>query len=137
MENLCFIAYVNRVGPEFCQFLNKPIDMCGTSIICAPDGEILAQGSADKADLLSAVLDPREEKLAEYRKHNPQWLDRRPELYASLSGKAAQTQTHGTRKHPEAKFSLLGGQASETALLLLAAAAGLVASVALWKWRKL
>jgi len=84
-ENQCFIAYVNRTGTEDCQFKGMdPLTFCGSSVMVAPNGEILAKLSRTDEGVVHGVVDGSKSDYAESRKHNPYLLDRRPELYTDV-----------------------------------------------------
>lgn len=70
-----FIAAANRVGVEGVTFY-------GSSFICAPDGLILAQGSRNRAQTISADLNPA--ALEEWRRLFPLLHQRRPDAYAQI-----------------------------------------------------
>ncbi len=79
VANGYFVGTNNRVGRE------KPWDIgefYGNSYFCDPRGRILAEGSRDKDELVSAALD-----LDMIREVRTQWQffrDRRPEAYGTL-----------------------------------------------------
>lgn len=79
IANGVFVAAANRVGAEG----NRTF--FGGSAIIAPDGEILAQGSADGEEIVSADLDP--ERLDRWREQNPFLLRREPETYTTILGR--------------------------------------------------
>ncbi|WP_106477381.1 nitrilase-related carbon-nitrogen hydrolase [Phytohalomonas tamaricis] len=78
--NGCFIAAINRVGTE------APWDIgefYGSSYICNPRGQIVAQASASEYELLIHDID-----LGEVREIRNSWQffrDRRPETYRRLT----------------------------------------------------
>jgi len=81
IANGCYVAVANRVGHE------KPaggdgIQFWGRSFICGPDGEILAKGSADREELVSANIDWSE--VDRHRTHWPFLRDRRVDAYGGL-----------------------------------------------------
>lgn len=71
-ESQVFIAYVNRIGTE------TSLTYVGSSIVVAPDGEVLAV-AGDEETLL--VADIEAERVAESRGLNPYLADRRTDLY--------------------------------------------------------
>lgn len=79
VANGYFVGAINRVGRE------KPWDMgefYGQSYFCNPRGQIVAQGSRDKDEVIVADLD-----LEEIREARETWQffrDRRPETYGGL-----------------------------------------------------
>jgi predicted amidohydrolase len=77
-ENGFFAVVPNKAGREGAR------DNAGRSLIISPlGGEIVAEGSADKEELVVAGIDLDE--VAEARKRLPFWRDRRPELYRGLA----------------------------------------------------
>ena len=80
VANGYFIAAINRVGRE------KPWDIgefYGQSYFCNPRGQIIAQASRDKDELLAADLDL--EQIAQVRAVWQFYRDRRPESYGALT----------------------------------------------------
>ena len=81
IANGCFVAVANRVGHE------RPvggdgIEFWGQSFIVAPSGEIIAQGSVDKEELVMAEVDWA--KVEEHRTHWPFLRDRRIDAYGEI-----------------------------------------------------
>ena len=79
VANGYFIAAINRVGTE------APWDIgefYGQSYLCDPRGQILAEGSRDKTELVVADLDL--EKIREVRNTWQFYRDRRPDLYGEI-----------------------------------------------------
>ena len=81
IANGCYIAVPNRVGHE------KPaggdgIEFWGQSFIAGPDGQILAKGSVDQEEIVSAQIDWS--RVNEHRTHWPFLRDRRVDAYAGL-----------------------------------------------------
>ena len=80
VANGYFVGAINRVGRE------KPWDIgefYGSSYFCNPRGQIVAQGSRDKDEVIVADLD-----LDEIREVRETWQffrDRRPETYGGLA----------------------------------------------------
>lgn len=75
VANGVFVAACNRWGQERGTFY-------GSSFICDPRGEILAEAPRDADAVISARLQP--ETLAEYRSLFPLLHQRRPEVYGRL-----------------------------------------------------
>jgi len=75
-ENQCFVAYANYCGAE------GSLHYCGLSSIAGPDGTRYAQAGAGQA-LVSVQL--ARSALADARSTHDYRLDRRPELYRSIS----------------------------------------------------
>lgn len=76
IANGLHLAAVNRVGKE------GETEFWGGSFICSPYGELLAQASADKEEVLIAELDQEQQK--EFRRIWPFFRDRRTDLYGDL-----------------------------------------------------
>ncbi len=81
IANGCFVAACNRVGHEN-PAGGDGIEFWGQSFICAPSGEILAQGSIDKEEIVSAEIEW--ERVNEHRTHWPFLRDRRIDAYAGI-----------------------------------------------------
>lgn len=78
MANGVFVGTVNRIGTD-------PIGggvFYGSSYFCDPFGEILAQGSQDRDEIVMATL--ALEKISRVREVWPFFRDRRPDTYAGL-----------------------------------------------------
>ena len=75
VANGVFVAACNRWGQERVTFY-------GSSFICDPRGEILAEAPRDADAVITARLQP--ETLAEYRSLFPLLHQRRPEVYGGL-----------------------------------------------------
>jgi len=81
IANGCYVAAANRVGHE------KPahgpgVEFWGQSFIAAPSGEIIAKGSVDREEILTADIDW--EEVDRHRTHWPFLRDRRIDAYAGL-----------------------------------------------------
>jgi N-carbamoylputrescine amidase len=79
VANGYFIAAINRVGFEDPWRIGE---FYGTSYFCDPRGQIIAEASRDKDELL--VADLNLEKIQEVRSIWQFYRDRRPELYSDL-----------------------------------------------------
>ncbi len=79
VANGYFVAAINRVGTEAPWNLG---DFFGQSYFCNPRGKILAEGSRDKDEIVTADLDL--DLIPEVRRAWPFYRDRRPELYGDL-----------------------------------------------------
>lgn len=80
--NGCFVAAANRIGHE------KPSDddgleFWGQSFVAAPSGEVIANASADKEEILLAELNMEEVNVA--RTHWPFLRDRRIDAYEKIT----------------------------------------------------
>ena len=79
MANGYFVGAINRVGRELPWNIGE---FYGSSYFCNPRGQILAQGSRDKDEVIVADLD-----LDEIREVRDTWQffrDRRPDTYGPL-----------------------------------------------------
>ncbi|MEA2767037.1 MAG: beta-ureidopropionase [Gemmatimonadaceae bacterium] len=79
VANAFFVGAINRVGTE------KPWNIgefYGQSYFCDPRGQIVAQASRDKDELITADLDL--DKIREVRNVWQFYRDRRPETYSGL-----------------------------------------------------
>jgi beta-ureidopropionase len=74
-----FLGAINRVGTEAPWNIGE---FYGQSYFCDPRGQIFAQASRDKDEVLTADLDL--DKIAEVRKTWQFFRDRRPDLYGDL-----------------------------------------------------
>jgi beta-ureidopropionase len=79
VANGYFVGAINRVGTEAPWNIGE---FYGTSYFCNPRGQIIAQASRDKDEVLTADLDM--EQIAEVRKTWQFFRDRRPDMYESL-----------------------------------------------------
>lgn len=74
-----FIAAINRVGTEAPWNIGE---FYGQSYFCDPRGQIIAQASRDKDEVLTTDLDL--DKIAEVRRTWQFYRDRRPDMYEDL-----------------------------------------------------
>ena len=79
VANGYFVGAINRVGVEAPWNIGE---FYGSSYFCDPRGQIIAQASRDKDEVLTADLDL--DKIAEVRKTWQFFRDRRPDMYESL-----------------------------------------------------
>ena len=80
IANGCFVAAANRIGHE--APAGDGIEFWGQSFIAAPSGEILAQGSLEKEEIVSAEVNWK--RVDEHRTHWPFLRDRRIDAYAGI-----------------------------------------------------
>ena len=80
IANGIFVAAVNRVGFEGPP--DSGIEFWGSSFVADPFGQVIAQASADKEEILIAECDPR--RMEEVRRNWPFLRDRRTDAYAPL-----------------------------------------------------
>ena len=76
IANGLYVLSINRTGCE------KNLQFWGSSFVAAPFGEVIAQGSSHKAEILKTTLDLS--KIASTRQHWPFLRDRRVDSYAGL-----------------------------------------------------
>ncbi len=81
IANGCFVAAINRVGHE-APAGGDGIEFWGQSFICAPSGEVLAQGSVDGEEIISAEIEW--ERVNAQRTHWPFLRDRRIDAYGGI-----------------------------------------------------
>jgi N-carbamoylputrescine amidase len=77
IANGVFIAAANRVGRE------NGIGFYGSSFICDPGGNILAQAGRDTTEVITAEL--KAETLEKWRWHFPLLAQRKPAIYGRLT----------------------------------------------------
>jgi N-carbamoylputrescine amidase len=80
VANGYFVGAINRVGTEAPWNIGE---FYGTSYFCDPRGQILAEGSRDKDELVEADLDM--DKIKEVRDTWQFFRDRRPETYGAIT----------------------------------------------------
>ena len=81
IANGCYVCAVNRVGHE--TPVGAPgIEFWGRSFICAPSGEVVAQGSVDQEEIV--VADVEWDRVNEHRTHWPFLRDRRIDAYEGI-----------------------------------------------------
>jgi N-carbamoylputrescine amidase len=81
IANGVYVASVNRVGHEV--ITGDGLEFFGHSFIADPFGRILAMGSHDKEEILTAVVDP---KISEQtRRWWPFFRDRRVDAYGAIT----------------------------------------------------
>jgi N-carbamoylputrescine amidase len=79
VANAYFVGAINRVGTEAPWNIGE---FYGQSYFCNPRGQIIAQGSRDKTELITADLDL--DQIREVRNVWQFYRDRRPETYEGL-----------------------------------------------------
>jgi len=79
VANGCFVGAVNRVGAEQPWNIGE---FLGQSYFCNPRGKILAEGSRDQDEIVTADLDL--DLIDEVRRVWPFDRDRRPDLYGDI-----------------------------------------------------
>jgi N-carbamoylputrescine amidase len=81
IANGCYVAAANRVGHE-APAGGDGIEFWGQSFVCGPDGEIIAKGSVDREEIVTADVDWKQ--VNEHRTHWPFLRDRRVDAYAGI-----------------------------------------------------
>src|SRR6201982_1712884 len=81
IANGCYVAAANRVGHE-APAGGDGIEFWGQSFIAAPSGEILAQGSVDREEIVSAEVEWK--RVDQHRTHWPFLRDRRVDAYEGI-----------------------------------------------------
>ena len=81
IANGVYVCAVNRVGHEI--ITGDGIEFFGHSFICDPFGRMLAVGSHDKEEILTAKVDPA--LIEETRRNWPFFRDRRVDAYGDIT----------------------------------------------------
>ncbi|MEQ1790431.1 MAG: carbon-nitrogen hydrolase [Rickettsiales bacterium] len=81
IANGVFIAAVNRVGHEV--IVGDGLEFFGHSFIADPFGRILAMGSHDKEEIVTATINPK--LIEETRRNWPFFRDRRVDAYGGIT----------------------------------------------------
>jgi len=92
VANGLFIAAANRVGTE------NTVTFYGSSFICDPLGNVLAQAGRDTVEVIHAELDPAVRE--QYLRLFPLLHQRRPEAYGHLLEKVATSVPERWQGHP-------------------------------------
>ncbi len=77
IANGCFVVAINRVGTE------DDLKFWGTSFVCDPGGEVIAEASTDKEEVLVVECDLA--RIEELRRGWPFLRDRRIDAYGGLT----------------------------------------------------
>ena len=80
IANGIYVAAVNRVGYEGPP--DHGLEFWGSSFVADPFGQVIAQGSCDQEEILSAECDPR--RMEDVRRNWPFLRDRRIDAYAPI-----------------------------------------------------
>lgn len=81
IANGVYVCAVNRIGHEGAK--DAGIEFFGHSFICDPYGRVLAMGSHDKEEILTATVDPA--MIEEKRRNWPFFRDRRVDAYGKIT----------------------------------------------------
>ncbi len=83
VANGVYVAAVNRIGHEPGPPGQAGLDFWGTSFLCDPQGQILAEASTDKEETLIADVDPQ--RIEDVRRGWPFLRDRRIDAYGDIT----------------------------------------------------
>ncbi len=79
LENHVFTVTANRVGSEMSD--GETLEFIGQSLICSPDGDVLAAMDRERAGIATASVDPLVSRSRTVTPHNELFLDRRTDAY--------------------------------------------------------
>jgi N-carbamoylputrescine amidase len=82
IANGVYVAAVNRVGFEPGATGQAGLEFWGSSFLCDPFGQVLAEASTDREEILLGVVDVA--RIEEVRRHWPFLRDRRIDAYAGV-----------------------------------------------------
>ena len=82
IANGVYVAAVNRIGHEITVPGTPGLEFWGSSFICDPQGVVLAEGSADKEEVVLAKIDL--DQLEDIRRNWPFLRDRRIDAYGDI-----------------------------------------------------
>lgn len=85
IANGVYVAAVNRVGREIPPGGGDGIEFWGSSFLCGPQGEILAEAAADREEILFAEVDLA--RVEEVRRNWPFLRDRRIDAYGGITSR--------------------------------------------------
>ncbi len=77
-----YVGSVNRVGLEPGEAGQAGIEFWGSSFLCDPFGQVIAEASADREEILVGEVDVA--RIEEVRRHWPFLRDRRVDAYAGI-----------------------------------------------------
>ncbi len=83
VANGVYVAAGNRVGREAPEGGGAGIEFWGSSFICDPQGQVLAEASADREEILFAEVDLA--RLEDIRRNWPFLRDRRIDAYGGIT----------------------------------------------------
>jgi len=83
LENRLFTVTANRIGTEE-RPPRPPLAFTGRSLVCAPSGEVLAEGPSATTCALDLVVDLEKARDKRLPSGNDPLAERRPELYGPL-----------------------------------------------------
>jgi N-carbamoylputrescine amidase len=82
IANGVYVASVNRIGLEPGPSGQAGLEFWGSSFLCDPFGQVIAEGSADREEILVAEVDPA--RIEEVRRNWPFLRDRRIDAYQGI-----------------------------------------------------
>ncbi|SDB25132.1 N-carbamoylputrescine amidase [Desulfonatronum thiosulfatophilum] len=85
VANGIYVAAVNRIGHEISADGGPGIEFWGNSFVAGPMGEILAQASSNREEILLAEVNPT--RLETVRRHWPFFRDRRIDAYGGITSR--------------------------------------------------
>lgn len=88
IANGVYVAVVNRVGHETGDVMGKStpgqgLEFWGRSFLCDPFGQVIAEASHDKEEILIGEIDPK--KMEDVRRNWPFLRDRRIDAYGPIT----------------------------------------------------
>ncbi len=83
VANGIYVAAVNRVGREVPRGGGDGIEFWGSSFLCGPQGEVIAEASSDREEILFGEVDPA--RIEEVRRNWPFLRDRRIDAYGGIT----------------------------------------------------
>lgn len=83
VANGCYVAAANRIGHEIPSTGGPGIEFWGSSFIADPQGQIIAEASADREQILLAEVDL--ERIEDVRRNWPFLRDRRIDAYEGIT----------------------------------------------------
>jgi N-carbamoylputrescine amidase len=83
VANGCYVAAANRIGHEVPQGGGAGIQFWGSSFIADPQGQIVAEASTDREQILLAEVDL--ERIEDVRRNWPFLRDRRIDAYGGIT----------------------------------------------------
>ena len=83
VANGVYVAAVNRVGYEKGPAGQPGLEFWGTSFLCDPQGQIIAEASTEQEEILVAEVDPQ--RIEDIRRGWPFLRDRRIDAYSDIT----------------------------------------------------
>ena len=82
IANGVYVAAVNRTGFEPGEAGQAGLEFWGSSFLCDPFGQVVAEGPVDREEILLGEVDPS--RIEDVRRHWPFLRDRRVDAYAGI-----------------------------------------------------